>query len=395
MANAQIDAPGLQPRARKDGVAWYWVASRVSRKAAGFTPKTVRLHGDEDARAARCRVLTAELRAWLAGKDKGPAYDGTLASLIRCYQHDEESPYRTVKAATRQEYDYCLGIIQVDVGPRRIASITGKDIRRWHRNWQEPAEPGGERRERRAWGCAKLLRTIANYGTSEALEGCAQFAAILSKLRFPQPVRREEALSYDHAAAIVRLALDQGEIGMALGQALQFETTLRQIDVIGYWEPSEESGGITFNGRRWAGGVLWSDVSEDLVLRKKTTKTGATGAWDLKLCPLVMLVLPQIPQENRVGPMVVSSRARRPYLDDNYSRRWRKLADACGVPKTVWNRDSRAGGITEGFEAGADPRDVQSLATHSDGKMTSRYNRGTTLRQTSNVAELRAKARKD
>lgn len=58
--------PGLAVRRRRDGsMTYYWVASAVSRHAAGYPHKTVRLHGSVERVQARALILTAELREWL------------------------------------------------------------------------------------------------------------------------------------------------------------------------------------------------------------------------------------------------------------------------------------------------------------------------------------------
>jgi len=57
------------------------------------------------------------------------------------------------------------------------------------------------------------------------------------------------------------------------------------------------------------------------------------------------------------------------------------------VPKTTFNMDSRAGGITEATEAGADIEHVKHAATHSDISQTQRYSRGATEK----IAEVQKK----
>jgi hypothetical protein len=42
------------------------------------------------------------------------------------------------------------------------------------------------------------------------------------------------------------------------------------------------------------------------------------------------------------GAIIVSDRDRLPWDAVEFRRQWRKLADACGIPKTVRNADSRA-----------------------------------------------------
>jgi site-specific recombinase XerD len=76
-----------------------------------------------------------------------------------------------------------------------------------------------------------------------------------------------------------------------------------------------------------------------------------------------------------------------PWTDNEYRRKWRLVADAAGVPKTTRNMDSRAGGITEATEAGADIEHVKHAATHSDISQTQRYSRGATEK----IAEVQKK----
>lgn len=82
------------------------------------------------------------------------------------------------------------------------------------------------------------------------------------------------------------------------------------------------------------------------------------------------------------------------------SRACRHRADAvrpagkpAGWPDAVWNMDSRAGAVSEAFEAGAEPADVMRAATHTQMSTTMLYNRGSVV-QSGRVAELRAARRR-
>lgn len=389
------DAPGLKVRQRKGGDAFYWVAGAVTRKAGGYPVKTVRLHyANHEERAARCRVLTAELRQWLAGQGKrSTVFTGSLHSLITCYQQDEDSPYRDVKWNTREHYDDSLSILDRAVGKRRIADLTRKDFARWHKNFKAPAEPGGPERLRRAYNAMKVLRIILSYGLSMRYAGCTTARAILHEMKFELPERRESAPTYAQALAIIDHALEIGRPSIALAQALQFELSLRQKDVIGEWVDAEGGkSGIVNLGKRWTGGITWSALSGN-VLRKKTTKTAATGEWDVSRHDLLVKALAAFePIGERVGPMIVSERHGLPYSYREFYRDWRAIADAAGVPKDIWNMDSRAGALTEGADAGAVDGDLQKAATHASVKTTNRYIRRT-LAATTRVADLRAERR--
>jgi hypothetical protein len=159
---------------------------------------------------------------------------------------------------------------------------------------------------------------------------------------------------------------------------------LRQIDIIGEWVPDPERR----SGTRWTGGLLWQHITKDYVVEKSTTKTGAKAAIDFKEYPLALAELQRVPSDQRVGPVIKDRRTGEPYKGGMYTKRWRLVARAAGVPDNVWNRDSRAGGVTEGSDAGADLEHLRHHASHSSISTTARYSRKT-LTKTRAVARLR------
>ena len=186
-------------------------------------------------------------------------------------------------------------------------------------------------------------------------------------------------------------AIEMDRLSLAIGTALQFETGMRQRDVIGEWEPvgsSLPAAGIVLRGRRWVHGLTWSDISSDFVIRKATTKTGALIAVDLRLCPLVLELLDLVPADQRVGPIVVDETAGRPYAEWAYAREWRVVAQAAGIPAAVWNADARAGAITEAEDAGAELDVIRGAIGHTQVSTTARYSRGA-LGKSRMVAQMR------
>jgi hypothetical protein len=370
----------------------------ISREAKDFRPRTVRLfYATDEERAARCRQLTAELRSWISGRGKTKRpYDGRLRSLIRIYQSVETdtSPYHRVQENTQRDYNQRLAVLEKVVGNAILSRLTAEDFERWYQGFKKPAEDGGPERIRKAHGIMTMLRILMSFGKSMRLPGCRECGEVLEAMRFKQPKKRKQMVTFEQAQAVVDLALADGRRSIALGQALQFELTLRQVDVIGKWtrNVAPGAGGIAWKGKRWGGGLLWSDLSNDLTLAKETTKTAADGEWDLSQYPLVMKALAAFPEADRIGPMIVSEKTGRPYFGE-YSREWRPFATKAGIPRDVWNRDSRAGGITEGWDADADVKDLQRLATHSTQAMTERYARRA-LASTNRVAKLRVASRK-
>jgi hypothetical protein len=76
------------------------------------------------------------------------------------------------------------------------------------------------------------------------------------------------------------------------------------------------------------------------------------------------------------GPIIINDVNGLPWTGNEYRRKWRKVARACGIPDEVWNMDSRSGAISEAIQAGAPIEFVRHAATHSDVSQTADYDRG-------------------
>lgn len=404
MRSADLDAPGLKVRRNKDGTArLYWVARADIRKA-GYEPETVRLHYDlDDPRErllaeAMCRKLQAEMLAWRAGhRQTRRPFDGTVSSLVRLYQTDEASPYFELKHNTRETYDQVLRVIDRAFGKRVLSNLALADFRRWYEEAKKPREPDGPERVRKAHGIISMFRRLFAYGIAAEHAGCARLAGILDATRFKQPKRRRVRMERHHVEAFIPKAIEAGRLSLAIGTALQFETGMRQKDVIGEWEPHiarSEIGGIMLKGKRgrrmlrWANGLTWADLANTSVFTKETTKTGALVSHDLSLCPMTLALLAKVPAAAKIGPLIVDEHAGRPYAKDAYAREWRVVARAAGIPDEVWNMDARAGAITEAEDAGADLDEIRGAIGHTQASTTARYSRGA-VGKSRKVAELR------
>ena len=85
-----------------------------------------------------------------------------------------------------------------------------------------------------------------------------------------------------------------------------------------------------------------------------------------------MLALQAVPAAERTGPLVVDEEGV-PLRRRNYQNLYRDVANAAGVPRTVWNMFARHGGVTEAHESGADLVDIGKHAQHSDLNTTNRH----------------------
>jgi hypothetical protein len=125
---------------------------------------------------------------------------------------------------------------------------------------------------------------------------------------------------------------------------------------------------ILDNGDKWIG-PTWAAIDETLTLTLTPSKTEKTTKASvhvhLRNCPMVMAELARIPAEERTGPLIVNERMGLPYRQPLWRMVWREVRQRAGLPDALWNRDLRAGGITEAEKAGVSSDDRSKLAGHS------------------------------
>lgn len=418
MRKPKIDgAPGLVWRTRADGFVATWIARRDLIKR-GFTPRTQRLwppahgpHGADPTETevayirSECIRLQDEMLAFSRNGDKAAAvFTPTWNGLINAYQNDPDSPYnRKIRFESRGTYIAHMRAISHNVGVKALKETKGRDFLRWYENWSEYGA-----HVPRAAARMTMIRMLLAFGVSIIEDGeCARLATILGNMKFAQGRARSEEVNAEQATAIRRRAHELGLHSIALGQAFQFETTLRQRDVIGQWTPQGEPGmsDVTWRGKKWLFGIDWRNVSPDLILTHRLSKSlqgrnaimdpraGKVKRFDLNLYPMIVEDLAFIPAAARAGPIIVEERTGRPYTRQRYREVWRSIADEVGVPRSVQNRDSRAGGATEGIDAmDGDLEAVRHAMGHSDISTTQIYSRRAD-QQTAKVAQFRAQKR--
>lgn len=389
----KINAPGLRWRKRQGGECCaYWIA-RSDLVRQGYTPKCVRLHYDmtqplaAEMLAHRCRVLQAEMLEWSGRLQRAPRrFNGTVRSLVDCYQADPDSPYYDLRPATQKSYSKHLRLLCDRVGDRQLAMVMGDDVRRWFKNIAAPDQPEGKPKLAYAYTMIGIFKAVVSWGASRGANlinpnPCLLLRSQLSATRLKQPPARKTRLTYEQLTRFCNRAMERGRQSMARGLRMQFECALRQRDVIGEWQ----------NGR-WANGLTWSDIGRDGVLRKTTSKTGADAEHRITDYPELAADLDATPLDNRIGPLVIDEGTGLPYTPEKYRRWFRLIAREAGIPDEIWNMDARAGAVTEAYEAGATTEGAMALATHTQAATSRRYRRAGT-EQTSRVAKLRVLAR--
>lgn len=395
------DAPGHIWRKHTQGWECRWQA-RTDLIEKGFTPKSRQLFVGAAPSAVEiafiqdtCRRLQDEMLTFgRGGMPETSQFDGTLRSLIACYQTDPDSKYHKLRYKVRVGADGLLRRLSADHGSTPLSEVKGRKVLEWYRGWtnggQKPSIGGA---------FVGQLRTLFTFGRSILeIQDCVRLGQVMHDLRFEGTKARRVSLSAEQANAVrykarVHFHLDS----LAMAQAFQFECTMRQKDIIGEWVPLSEPGisDVIYRNRKWLRGIRWEEIDENLVLKHITSKKQKETEVDLKLAPMVLEELQEYcdgqpvvetdPVTKKVtvrrdllpatGPVILCEIHAQPWFDTEFRRKWRKVANACGIPKNVFNMDSRSGAISEAIAAGVPLEFVRHAATHSDIAQTQEYDR--------------------
>ena len=191
------------------------------------------------------------------------------------------------------------------IGARRIDLCDGRDVMGWFEQWRIASDGSGRDQLSVARVCLAILKAAISFGIVCRAKGCPEFQAILGELEFDTLRGRTQAPTAAQIIAVRKAAHAAGSPLRALAYAIQFETTLRQWDVIGQWVPLSDPkpSAIIHRGKKWIG-LTWAAIDDRLILAKvEPTKTEDTTAvvvsFDLSVCPMVMEELALIPSERR------------------------------------------------------------------------------------------------
>lgn len=326
--------------------------------------------------------------------------DLTITGLIEAYKTDPISPYHKLRHRTRVNVDGVLRRIKtreiiagcLRLGDVRLCDLKAVSFLKLHVLWSSDGK-----HLPMAHSMMASVRTVVNFGLLY-LENreCERISAVLHRMKIPMGAARDHFLTAEQADAIRAQAHEEGCPSIALAQAIQFEGTFRQKDLVGEFVPMSEPGVSEITRvwktkkitkiEKWLRGLRWNEIDENLILRHITSKKLKPVEVDLKFAPMVLeelqamfcelgepLTRARLPAS---GPVIVDEETGIPYLTHAFRRRWRELARAVGIPDDVQNRDTRAGAITEAISFGVSIDDAGKAAAHSTTQMTARYSRG-------------------
>jgi hypothetical protein len=279
-------------------------------------------------------------------------------------------------------------MVRKTIGARLIFKVVAKDFRRWYREWKKMSTTRGTDGTRQAYGGIQIMRILLGYGAESGIAKCRQLRDDMKTMRFAKNPPRDVTMTYPQVKSFLAKASERTEPFMALDQALQFEGMFRQGDILGSWSHIApgvplEPNDVVVGDRFWRGITMdMLKLGDELVVR--TSKTGQPVVHDVASFELVVECLRKIDAVN--GPVARQPNGL-PWPDrQSYSKAWREIATAAGIPKKVWNMDSRASGITEASEAGVSDDDITKQAGNSDAVMKRVYKRrGKTVSERSNT----------
>ena len=417
-------APGLVWRKRKRTNEWVatWLA-RTDKIKLGYRPKHFELWcgttPDEKQAAdiiARCKHQQFDMLTW--GHELPPPekplpdhFTGSLKSLAHCYQTDADSPYQKNRYHVRQNRDSVIRRIVTRHGDTPLSEIKARLLLAWHKEWSHDGK-------RLSTGSQFIgqLRALFSFGATLLEDtNCERLCGVMHKMRFAGAKPRAVSLTADQANLIRAAARYHfGWDSIALVQALQFDGTLRQKDLLGELVPLSEPGisDVIVGDQKWLRGIVWPEIDENLILRHITSKKLKMVEIDLKLGLMAMeelqflagaeplIVVDPITKKVTVnrhllpssGPVALCDINGLPWTGNEYRRKWRLVARHCGIPDNVWSMDSRSGAISEAIQAGAPIEFVRHAAAHSDVSQTADYDRGQ-AEATAKVMKLRMESR--
>lgn len=377
MTTEKHEAPGLNWVGSKRG---FWRAAPRFRKA-GYAIKAIRLPGTKDdgqdaLRARLCREYQMEAERWYDALDKPKVSLGTWHHLIGKYRSDEFSPINDVKANTRENYLWLLTRWEEVLGEKKVRATDYQEIKRIERAMRENG-----RSDSYIHRMFTMLRTVASYGTVTDFEGAAKVSTILSGMRIKTAPARTAAPTRAQIMQIVEAADARGQFAYGTGILIQFELTLRAVDVFGQWLKDDgQSGGVVRDGQRWQDGLTWDMVEPECagfskVISKTAKSMPEPIRFDLTDLPELRARMRLLANAGRVGPVITSEATGLPYAKYSRAQAFRRIRDDLKLPKNLMMMDVRAGAVTEAKNRGADPSMLRDAAQHSNISTTSRYMR--------------------
>ena len=274
------NAPGYVLRPIKNGWAVKWFArtdiiSRGYKRRSyavchiGFEPTAV----ERQYISEICNAWQDDMLAFAKGIPNMPGvFDGTWKSLAHCYTNDPDSPFHKNRYRSRRNAKSFLNIIVADHGDELVADTKARHFLRWYEAWTArgiPMAHGLMGRQREALQFSARPFSTTNLGPGRQ-------RAVALDMKFTQGKPRKSILLIEQATAVREELHNRNQHEIALAQAIQFELTLRQKDVIGEWIPQGEPGisDVIRGNNKWLHEGYVEEIRQRSGLSRTTSKRG-------------------------------------------------------------------------------------------------------------------------
>jgi integrase len=317
----------LRIRARKDGVAYYWIPSKALRNA-GFAIR--RLDDDRAIAITQAEQLNATLDAYYAGKPIEPAgpAPGTLAWADQQFQNGLD--FSRLQERTRRDYSYNIRPALEWAGDIHVAKISRPAIMHWRETLYGPRDRGGlgEGNARNALVAFRRLMTHAyDQGWTK------QHLAL--KLNLPAPAKREGTWTDDQVAKFGEAARQAGRRSMDVAVLLGWCLGQRPYDT--RMLPWTAYGGSAFMIRQAKGGKLIK----------------------VPALPELRAALAETPRVST--QIVVNEATERPYTESAFQHVFAEIRAKAGLPRDLQFRDLRHTVATALGRAGCNVHQIQAV----------------------------------
>lgn len=327
---AQVNIPYL----RRKGGAYYWEPSRKVR-ALGFRAEPL----GRDRGPAIDRALALNAQADEATRDTRSATPpaGTVARLVIQFQASER--YKALSAGTRRDYDRYLAWVDEALGKLPAAALTRKVVKTYQGRIEAAKTRSVAAAAMRAF--ATFLSFVYDQGHLREHPG--------RQLGLAPAGERNTTWTDDQVRAFTEAALQEGYGSAALAVHMALWLGQRQGDVLNMaWSAYDPSRRVVTLTQRKSGSRLAVPVVEDLAA-----------------------LLDSAPRASPV--IVINERTGRPHALGAFSKLFRAIANAAGLPNDLQFRDLRRTAATRLGEAGCSDDEIRAITAHRSRSVVARY----------------------
>lgn len=322
-------------RLRYKAGAYYWQPTPAIRRL-GFAPEPL---GKDMAVAVRRaealnRDVEAEKRRLATGEARG-ALPGSVGALIDLYQRSAE--YQELASTTKVGYDSHLRMIRAKEERTPVREIRRADLRDIYQALIDQGHSHKPAAVLRMWAILLAFAVREEWITKSPAKDMRLHSARPRAILWTGEQRRK----------VIKTAMRMERRSVALGVVLLWVFGQRPVDT------------VRMQWSAWDGDSMEVEQSKTGTrLRVQATRYGR-------------LWLARTPRQ--AVQIIVDERTGRPYTRNSFTKAFREVRDAAGLPPTLQLRDMRRTTTTELGSSGATDQEMMAVTGHKTRSMISLY----------------------